>query len=154
MEQTITREATLSDLETLLSFEQGIVATERPFDVTLKDGRINYYDIAAMITASHIAVIVAELNGELIGSGYARIESDKPYLKYDKYAYLGFMYVVPEHRGKGVNQKVIKALQQWCATQNISELRLEVYDDNLPAIKAYEKLGFKKLMLKMHIAID
>jgi RimJ/RimL family protein N-acetyltransferase len=98
-------------------------------------------------------VIVAELNGELIGSGYARIESAKPYLKHEKYAYLGFMFVAPEHRGKGVNQNIIKALQQWCTAQNIIEMRLEVYNDNLPAIKAYEKLGFEKLMLEMRIPV-
>jgi GNAT superfamily N-acetyltransferase len=153
MENLSTREATINDLEALLRFEQGIIAAERPFDITLKDGHINYYDIGAMITAPDIAVMVAELNGELIGSGYARIESAKPYLKHEKYAYLGFMFVVPEYRGKGVNQNIIKALQQWCTAQNIIEMRLEVYNDNLPAIKAYEKLGFEKLMLEMRMPV-
>jgi hypothetical protein len=93
MEQITTRKAQLSDLEILLSFEQGIIKAERPFDPTLKDGEIHYYDIGWMITAPHIAVIVAEINGELIGSAYARIEDSKIYLKHPKHAYLGFMYV-------------------------------------------------------------
>ena len=33
------RHATLDDLETLLSFEQGIIAAERPFDETLRSDR-------------------------------------------------------------------------------------------------------------------
>jgi len=43
-----------------------------------------------MIRASHIELLVAESEGEVIGSGYARIESAKPYLKHGRHAYLGF----------------------------------------------------------------
>jgi ribosomal protein S18 acetylase RimI-like enzyme len=153
MEQIITRTATLADLDILLTFEQGIVQTERPFDPTLKDGHINYYDIAAMIQSPRIEVIIAEVNGEIIGSGYARIEDSKIYLKHSKHAYLGFMYVKPDYRGKGVNKKVIAALQNWAMSQGITEFRLDVYSDNLPAVKAYEKMGFKKHLIEMRMAI-
>ncbi|MDO3626611.1 GNAT family N-acetyltransferase [Mucilaginibacter sp. BT774] len=153
MEQIITRAATLSDLDILLEFEQGIIRTERPFDPTLKDGHINYYDIAAMIGAPHVEVVVAELDSEVIGSGYARIEDSKVYVKHPKHAYLGFMYVKPEYRGKGVNKKVIAALQYWATKQGITEFRLDVYDDNLPAVKAYEKIGFKKHLIEMRMEL-
>jgi len=148
-----TRTATLADMDTLLAFEQGIITTERPFDQTLYNDPISYYDIAAMIAAPDIEVAVAHVGDEIIGSGYARIEDAKPYLRHKKYAYLGFMYVKPEHRGRGVNQIIIKHLQQWCILQGITECRLEVYYENLPAIKAYEKLGFKKLLITMRTEI-
>ena len=63
------------------------------------------------------------------------------------------MYVEPAHRGKGVNQKIIVALKTWAVTQNVTECRLQVYYDNLPAIKAYEKIGFNKLMIIMRSEI-
>jgi RimJ/RimL family protein N-acetyltransferase len=153
MEQITTRKAQLSDLEILLSFEQGIIEAERPFDPTIKEGEVHYYDLAKMIADLNVEVIVAELNGEVIGSGYARIEDSKIYLKHSRHAYLGFMYVKPEHRGKGVNNKVIEALKQWSVSQNITEFRLEVYNDNQPAIKAYEKAGFKGHMLEMRMGL-
>jgi RimJ/RimL family protein N-acetyltransferase len=153
MKQIITRSAQLSDLNTLLSFEQGIITAERPFDSTLKDGEIHYYDLAAMIIASDAEVIVAELNGEVIGSGYARITESKDYLKHTRHCYLGFMYVKPEHRGKGINNMVLEALKQWTLGQNITELRLEVYHDNLPAVKAYEKAGFTPNLVEMRMGI-
>jgi GNAT superfamily N-acetyltransferase len=59
---------------------------------------------------------------------------------------MGFMYTDPRHRGKGVNA-VIEALKEWCRSQNITELRLDVYHDNPSAIRAYEKAGFKKHLL-------
>ncbi|MDB4901604.1 MAG: family N-acetyltransferase [Mucilaginibacter sp.] len=154
MEQISVRKATLKDLTKLLDFEKGIINTERPVDPTLKDGSIHYYDLGQMITDPQVQVVVAELNGELIGSGYAHIQSSKPYLKHQKHAYLGFMYVVEAYRRRGVNNKIIEALKDWCIAQNITELRLEVYNDNLPAIKAYEKTGFKKHMIEMRIGLN
>jgi GNAT superfamily N-acetyltransferase len=154
MNQITIRTAILDDLDTLLGFEQGVITTERPFDPTLREGEIHYYDIAAMIRANHVEVVVAELNNEIVGSGYARIEDSKIYLKHPKHAYLGFMYVKPEQRGKGVNQKIIETLRQWAISQGITELKLDVYNDNLPAIKAYEKVGFTKLLVEMRMGLN
>lgn len=153
MDQITLRKAHPNDLEKLLEFEQGIIAAERPFDPTLDAGKIHYYDIEKMISAPHIEVLVAAIGSEIIGSGYARIEGAKPYLKHQLYAYLGFMYTVENHRGKGVNARIIDALKDWCRSRGIVELRLDVYDDNGPAIKAYEKVGFKKHLLNMRMGL-
>jgi RimJ/RimL family protein N-acetyltransferase len=147
------RKARLEDLNILLKFEQGIITAERPFDPTLKEGKINYYDIEKMITASHIEVLIAVIDSEIVGSGYARIETAKPYLNHENYAYLGFMYTDPKHRGKGVNANIIEALKKWCQSQNITELRLDVYNDNPSAIRAYEKVGFKKHLVNMRVEL-
>ncbi|WP_143305776.1 GNAT family N-acetyltransferase [Chitinophaga vietnamensis] len=149
MEKIIIRQAKLSELDTLLGFERGIIEAERPYDVTLKEGEIHYYDITAMIQADHIAVLVAELDGQLIGSGYARIENVKPYLKHAQHAYLGFMYTHPDHRGKGVNRLIIEELANWARSRGVTELRLDVYHLNTAAVKAYEKAGFSGLLLNM-----
>ncbi len=149
MNPILIRQATMADMPTLLRFEQGVIQAERPFDPTLQDNTIHYYDIEQMITASHIELLVAEQNQQLIGSGYARIESAKPYLKHKQYAYLGFMYVDPAFRGLGVNQKIMKSLEEWVVLQGIAELRLDVYDNNVSALKAYQKSGFAKHLVNM-----
>jgi RimJ/RimL family protein N-acetyltransferase len=149
MEQIITRKAIEKDLETLLIFEQGVISAERPFDPTLKNDPIHYYDIQKMMNAETVEFLVAELNGELVGCGYARIENAKPYLFHSQHAYLGFMYVSPAHRGKGINLIIIDALTLWCKSKNIHELRLDVYYNNEAAIRAYEKAGFTKHMIEM-----
>ena len=149
----LTRKATLKDIDTLLSFEQGVIKAERPFDITLKDNPLHYYDIGEMITAPHIELVVAEFDNKIIGSGYARLENSKHYLQHSKHAYLGFMYVDPNYRGKGVNQKIIEALKNWTVLQNVTEMRLDVYFNNDIAIKAYEKAGFTKHMVEMRMDI-
>lgn len=143
------RPATLNDLPVLLQFEQGVINAERPFDATLKREPTRYYDLHEMIAASHIRLLVAEHEGQLIGSGYARIEAAKPYLQHEQHAYLGFMYVKPEYRGAGVNKAIVEALEKWSLQQGISELRLEVYAENSPAVRAYEKAGFSGLLIQM-----
>jgi len=152
MKPTI-RLATLQDLSTLLKFEQGLIEAERPMDVTIKDGNISYYDIFELIKNKDSDVFVVELNGDIVASGYARIKDDRHYLKHDKQGYLGFMFVPEEHRGKGLNKLIMKALLKWCKTRGIFEIRLDVYQDNLSAIKAYEKVGLKKHMITMRIDI-
>ena len=141
--------ATLADKPTLLQFEQGVVEAERPFTPRMKAGAANYYDMHELLTAPHIYLAVAEVDGELIGSGYARIETSKQYLNHPQQAYLGFMYVLPQHRGKGVNALIIAGLEAWVLSQGVTELRLEVYYQNAIAIKAYEKVDFEGYMLQM-----
>ncbi|MGB3077576.1 MAG: GNAT family N-acetyltransferase, partial [Saprospiraceae bacterium] len=150
----VVRKATPADLDTLLRFEQGVINAERPYDQTLRNGTINYYDLIGMITDPDVEIVVAELEKEIIASGYARIQKSKPYLRHSVYAYLGFMFVMEEHRGKGVNSLILDALKKWTINRGISEMRLEVYDDNLSAIKAYEKAGFKKHMIEMRMEIS
>ena len=149
MEEIRIRKASLNDLKSLLAFEQDLIKTERPFDPTIKPDPVNYYDLRTMLTAPQVEVVVAEVNNKIIASGYARIDRSKSFLKHERHAYLGFMYVLPEFRGQGLNKKIIDALKNWAATQDISEFRLEVYYENVSAIKAYEKIGFSRYSLEM-----
>tara|TARA_R110000868_G_scaffold130775_1_gene340618 strand:- start:137 stop:610 length:474 start_codon:yes stop_codon:yes gene_type:complete len=150
----IIRIATLKDLTVLLRFEQGVIEAERPFDPTIKECEITYYDISELITSPNSEVFVAEIENEIVASGYVKIKSDRHYLKHEKQGYLGFMYVSEKHRGKQLNKHIIDALLQWCKLRNIFEVRLDVYDDNIPAINAYQKVGFKKHMINMRLDIE
>ena len=145
------RKATLSDLNQLLDFEQALIAVERPMDITIQDSKISYYDIASFIEADDTEVIVATHKGVVVASGYARIKDDRHYLKHDKQGYLGFMYVIEKHRGKGLNKRILDTLIKWCKEKGIFEIRLDVYQENPRAIRAYEKAGFKKHMITMRL---
>lgn len=146
--------ATLADLNILLAFEQEIIRAERPFDETLDKDPISYYDLRQLILSNEAEVMVAEENSKIIGSGYALIRDAKPYLDHKKYTYLGFMYTHNDYRGKGINKTIVDALVQWSKAKGIHEIRLTVYNDNLPAIRAYEKVGFKKHILEMRVNVD
>ena len=150
----ILRIANLDDLPILLEFEQRLIKAERPMDPSIKDGDIIYYDISEMIKATNSEVFVVELDDEIVASGYAKIMDDHPYLKHAKQGYLGFMFVPEEHRGKGLNKLILNALIDWCKTRNVFEIRLDVYDVNKTAIKAYKKSGFKNYLINMRFDIE
>ena len=147
------RPAKEEEIEILLDFEKGIIETERPFDITLKDGEIHYYDLLELIRSPESEVVVAEVDGQLVGSGYAQIRKAELFVKHTHFAYLGFMYVRPAFRGKGINQSLLEALIGWSKTKGISEIRLDVYDENIVAKNAYLKAGFKPIMLTMRRSI-
>lgn len=145
------RSAKIEDLEILLNFEQGIIAVERPYDPTLANDPITYYDLKELILSNKAEVVVVTYNAEVVASGYAQIRKAKSYLDHDVYAYLGFMYTHPDFRGKGINKKVVDTLVKWSKSKDVKELKLTVYEENLGAIKAYEKVGFKKHLIEMRM---
>jgi len=59
------------------------------------------------------------------------------------------MYVEPVYRGQGVNKLIIEKLVEWSREKGLKEIRLQVYSDNLPAMRAYEKVGFKSILTEM-----
>ncbi|WP_312335782.1 GNAT family N-acetyltransferase [Sphingobacterium sp.] len=152
--KTIIRQARENEVDTLIEFEQGIVEAERPFDNTLKEGEIHYYDLLQLIRSEEAEVLVAVVEDQLVGSGYAKLLDAKPYQKFKKYAYLGFMYVKPAYRGQGINKLILERLISWAKEKNISEVRLQVYDENTIAKNAYRKVGFKPNLLEMRMEID
>ena len=147
----IIREATAADLPILLDFEQALIAYERPFAPNLRKEKISYYDLSAYIKATDIRVVVAEIDGQLVGSGYALIKENKAYKAPQFYVYLGFMYVVSEYRGQGINSQIMKDLIDWGKTQGYTEFQLDVYAENESALKAYAKAGLVPEILTMRI---
>ena len=151
MDELVIREAQIDDLNTLLEFEQALVLAERPYDECIRQDPVHYYDLQELIQDPDVAVVVAEYNGEIVSSGSCRARKARIYLDHQEYAYLGFMYTLPDYRGRGINRQIIDYLSNWAVKRDLYELRLTVYDENIPAIQAYEKAGFSKHIVEMRM---
>ena len=147
------REAVENDLSVLLEFEQEIIKAERLLDNSLKEGEIHYYNFGDLLISPKAKVLVVEIENEIIGSGYATINEAEPFLKHTEFAYIGLMYVKPQHRGQGINQQVLNRLKEWVIGKKVTEIRLVVYDDNTHAKNAYKKAGFKAHVLEMRMEL-
>lgn len=143
------RSARLEDMAKLEAFEQGVIAAEREYAFNLRDQKITYYDLIKLIESDESELVVLECEQELIGCGYARIENDKPHFEPEQFAYLGFMYVVPQFRGQGLLKTIVDYLVEWSNQRGIITFKLDVFSSNQPAIRAYSKLGFKPHMVQM-----
>lgn len=154
MEEIRIREAVPADLDTLLLFEQELIAAERSMDPTIRPDPVSYYDLPALLADPDVGFMVATADPGIVGCGYARITPARPYLDHSQYAYLGFMYTQPDYRGRGINSSIVTALSAWARSKGLYELRLTVYEDNLPAIRAYEKVGFAKHIQEMRLRLE
>ena len=68
-----------------------------------------------------------------------------------------FLYeiaVEPDYREIGVAKVLIAALKKLAVEKDIKEMYVGTSTDNLPAIKAYEKYGFYRLLTEMRMGID
>lgn len=145
------REALLNDKSVLLEFEQKVLDAERPYNSSIKLVDAFYYDLENLLTSKKSHLLVADVNGTLVGTGYAQIRSSKQALTHGIHSYLGFMYVVPAYRGRGINKGIVERLIQWSASQGISDCYLDVYSENEAAIRAYQKAGFVSSVIEMKL---
>ncbi|WP_368501992.1 GNAT family N-acetyltransferase [Photobacterium sp. 1_MG-2023] len=67
----------------------------------------NEYDLERLISCPDLHLLVAEIEHEVIGAGYAQVSDSKPSLKKTQHFYLEFMYVSPGHRSQGIHYKRI-----------------------------------------------
>lgn len=154
MNKLVIRPANLGDLETLLDFEQAIIEYERPMVADMMTDKFNYYDLKELILSDNARVLVAEQSGQLVGSGYAKVKRSRNYLTDEYHSFLGFMYVDPQYRGKGINGMIVNELINWSKNRGLNIVRLTVFEENGSAIKAYQKIGFKKEVIEMRLVID
>ena len=148
------RSAREADLQTLLQFEQGIIRAERPYDHMLKPDPISYYDVGELIRSADAEVAVAECDGQLVGSGYVKRKASRHYLSPAWHAFIGFLYVDPAYRGRGINKRVLDHLYAWARDNDLPEVHLTVYPENASAVRAYEKAGFSPYLLEMRHNLD
>ena len=84
--------------------------------------------------------IIAKENNEIIGFAGIFI--------FDGEATLNNIVVKKSFRGRGIGGELLEALIEICSDLNASSLTLEVNSLNTPAIKLYEKFGFKNLGIR------
>lgn len=147
------RQATKEDKEILLSLEQQVVEAERPYNPEIKELGAHYYDLDDLITSSNAYLLVGEVDGQIVATGYAQIRNSKASLVHEKHSYLGFMLVLEEFRGLGINKLVVDLLLKWSKEQGADYVYLDVYDKNDSAVKAYQKVGFEKALVEMKLKI-
>lgn len=147
------RQAIPADLAKLLELEQCVIAYERPLNPSLKSTDTCYYDLPTMISDGNTHLIVVEDDGDVIGCGYAQIRHSKECLVHEKHAYLGFMFVSPDHRGKGLAQQILDCLIEWSRGEGVMHVYLDVYAQNESAIKSYHKAGFKPCLMEMKLCL-
>ena len=94
-------------------------------------------------------VISAQIKDE--GFRYFLIEEEGGYIGYlgvqpeREQLFLSKIYVRSSERGKGFGKKSVQFLEDLARRLNLRKISLTVNKNNISAVKAYEKMGFKNL---------
>lgn len=119
------RQATLADLGTLLALEQ-----------TFPGDQLSRRSFRHLLTKGNDDVLVLEKDAALLGDAVVL------YRKGSSSARLYSLVVAPAARGQGLGARLLGAVEAAARERGCTELRLEVREDNTPAIALYENAGF------------
>jgi ribosomal protein S18 acetylase RimI-like enzyme len=66
-----------------------------------------------------------------------------------RYGHIFLVYILPEHRRKGLATTLMSQAQIWAKSQGNFQLGLQVFNDNQPAVNFYQSFGFQSQSLLM-----
>ncbi len=85
--------------------------------------------------------LIATVNGDIAGFVIAQIEVEEN----TEYGHIVTINVAPSFRRKGIATRMLLEIESFLKQRSVTEIRLEVREDNNPALKLYQKLGYQTL---------
>jgi ribosomal-protein-alanine acetyltransferase len=96
--------------------------------------------IAYLLTDYNTIALAAKTNTDIAGFVIAQIETDET-----EFGHIITLNVAPNFHHKGIATNLLGEMETLLKQRGITECRLEVREDNHPAIKLYHKLGYQTL---------
>jgi RimJ/RimL family protein N-acetyltransferase len=141
MEYVIER-ASLDDTKAIHAYLNEIAAG-KPDVLFLRPNGFPFDQVEKLIESSYESTddlfLVAKTKSDILGtltfSRYSKMET--------RHSGDFGMSVHPDHRRKGIGNRLIKELESWAQANGICKIELQVWSNNIPAIRLYEKLGYE-----------
>ena len=146
MKNLFIREARIIDAEKIIVFQKKMAMETE--EISLDHDTINQGVHAVFANPHKGKYYVAEYQGEVIGSLLITYEwSD---WRNSFVWWLQSVYILPEHRRKGIFKEMYLHVKETALQNNVSGLRLYVEQENVNAKKTYEAMGMKSDHYKMY----
>ena len=115
--------------------------TAEEFNITV-DNEIVYMKSTALF-------LLAEIDGKIVGSATL----DRSDLKKLEHNVTFGITILKEYCGLGIGSILMEKVIEWTKSEGIEKIELEVFENNISAIKLYKKFGFleegrRKRMIK------
>ncbi|MGH8001349.1 MAG: GNAT family N-acetyltransferase [Brasilonema sp.] len=72
----------------------------------------------------------------------------------DRHAHIFLLYVVPEHRRRGIGTALMRYVENWARARGDRQIALQVFQNNTAALNLYNQLGFQTQSLWMVKSLD
>jgi GNAT superfamily N-acetyltransferase len=66
-----------------------------------------------------------------------------------RHAHIFLLYVVPEHRRRGIGKALMSYVENWAKTRGDCQIGLQVFESNKAALNLYNQLGYQTQSLWM-----
>lgn len=147
MDNVKVRKAKKSDFEKVLDLEKQLWDTEKVFFDNIND---EYYlneetekEVLRNILSRKNIVLVAENEHGVIGVIQGYIIKNK-YAYKRKIAFIDKLVVDKNYRKNGIGKLLINEYSSFVKNKDCHFLKLNAFEQNIPAIKCYKNLGFEE----------
>ncbi|MBW4501182.1 MAG: GNAT family N-acetyltransferase [Scytonema hyalinum WJT4-NPBG1] len=72
----------------------------------------------------------------------------------DRHAHIFLLYVVPEHRQRGIGTGLMRYVEDWARARGDHQIGLQVFQSNTAALNLYNQLGYQTQSLWMVKSLD
>ena len=116
---------------------QALLAVSDAYYVDLYPAESNHLESSDDLKKPNVLFVGCRIDGQLVASGAAKIMQDE-----DGYAEIKRVFVIDEHRGKGLSSMVMCFLETELQGRGVSLFRLETGVRQPEALGLYRKLGY------------
>ncbi len=140
------RKAKIEDYDKIIELYKELYDAEKIFDKNLSStynvSEKQKEEIQKRIKSRKEIFLVAEEDDKIIGliDGYIIDNSNH----IEKVGYLDHLCVNKKYRKLGIGENLIQEFSNKMKNKNVTYLKLNAFEKNLPAIALYEKLGFEE----------
>jgi len=97
--------------------------------------------IAQLLMDYNSISLLARYSGKAVGFIIGRISVEEEGLA----GHILTLDVLPAQRGRGIGRRLLHEVESIFAQKNISESYLEAREDNVAALRLYERMGYEKI---------
>jgi ribosomal-protein-alanine acetyltransferase len=99
------------------------------------------HHIASLLTDYNCISLVAKIDGKIVGFIIGIMHIERNTLT----GHILTIDVSPPYRRRGIAQMLLQKIEEIFKEKGVKSCRLEVREDNIAALKLYQKLGYKRV---------
>jgi len=116
---------------------QAMIAESDAYYVDLYPAESNHLESSGDLKKANVLFVGCRINGELVASGAAKVMQDD-----GNYAEIKRVFVLGDHRGKGLSNRIMHFLETELQSRGVNLFRLETGIKQPEALGLYRKLGY------------
>lgn len=138
----IIRKAKIEDAKEINNLLTLLIQDEKKYDSNINESCVVKRLYEDLIPNESNIVLVSVVDNKIVGYLFGYIENTGDTYK-EGISKLEALYILEDYRHNGIATSLIKEFKEWSLNNNIRHIEVQVLDNNIDAVKLYNKEGFK-----------